>query len=335
MFKKGYFVQKGYEYNFSVSTRGTTTALIFGSGAKTAWRQTKISLPHLYLYILILYTYKCCRFIITLRFISLHFISGKAKRIRVRNFQHASHIRELNLCVCESPIEVPLVLIFHFLQRRVQEMADAVINDVVVIEDAPKSNGDVLCKTTRKEMADAVTNDVVVVEASPKSDGAVLCKPTRKRKKSTVTLSSLKNLSSEEKAARVESLRKELEGLFGYYREVMGEKVIIEVSECGPRNAVIAALMEESELPLSRLVDEIYNKLKGSTLVVESVTCASVKSSVLSVGQRMAYGVLNSEADVLEDHSESCFWCWEVMFFFFFGLILYFVYLLWLVNWFS
>nr|QKZ93426.1 FAS1 [Vuralia turcica] len=160
------------------------------------------------------------------------------------------------------------------------------------------------------EMADAVINDVVVVEASPKSNGDVCSKPTRKRKKSTITTSSLKNLSAEEKVARVESLRKELEALFGYYREVMNQKVIIEVSDCGSRNAAIAALMEESELPLSRLVYDIYEKLKVAALV-EPVTCASVKSSVLSVGQRMAYGVPNSEADVLEDHSESCFWCWE------------------------
>ncbi|KAK7243201.1 hypothetical protein RIF29_37990 [Crotalaria pallida] len=167
-------------------------------------------------------------------------------------------------------------------------------------------------------MADAAMNDVVVIvdaDASPKpnDDDVVKPKPTRKRKKST-PISSLKNLSAEEKHARVESLRKELEGLFGYYREVMSQRAVIELSECvggGSRNTVIAAMMEESELPLSVLVDEIYNKLKDAALVEEPVTSASVKSSVLSVGQRVAYGVLNSEADVLEDQSEFCFWCWE------------------------
>ena len=124
-------------------------------------------------------------------------------------------------------------------------------------------------------------------------------------------ISMLQNLkTAEEKQAFVESLEKELEGLFGYYREVMNQKVSIELSECGSQNGVVVALMEESELPLSKLVDEIHDKLKGGA---EPVTHASVKSSVLTLGQRMMYGVANAEADILEDHSESCFWCWEVM----------------------
>jgi len=39
-----------------------------------------------------------------------------------------------------------------------------------------------------------------------------------------------------------------------------------------------------------------------------------VKSSLLFVGQRMMYGVPNADADILEDHSDSCLWCWEVIF---------------------
>ncbi|KAE9617704.1 hypothetical protein Lal_00018595 [Lupinus albus] len=161
-------------------------------------------------------------------------------------------------------------------------------------------------------MADAATNDVVIVdvESTSKPNDDVRPKTTRKRKK-TPTISSLKNLSAEEKHARVESFRKELVELFRYYREVMSQKVVIDASECiGSRNAAIAVLMEESELPLTLLVDEIYNKLKIGPLV-ETITAASVKGSVLSVGQRVAYGVPNSEADVLEDQSDSCFWCWE------------------------
>lgn len=135
----------------------------------------------------------------------------------------------------------------------------------------------------------------------------------RKRKRPDLSLLSL---SAEEKEAHIESLRKELDGLFQYYKEVKDQKLDVELSECVSRNAAIAVLMEESELPLSRLVDQIYNKLKEAAngLAFDPVTHASVKSSLLFVGQRVMYGVPNIDADVLEDESKSCFWCWEVFF---------------------
>ncbi|KAK7269055.1 hypothetical protein RIF29_21770 [Crotalaria pallida] len=88
------------------------------------------------------------------------------------------------------------------------------------------------------------------------------------------------------------------------------------MSECGSLNAVIAVMIEESEVPLLMLVEEVYEKLKknsGSAGVVqvERVTHASVKNSVLSLGDRVVYGVRNEEADIFEDHDESCLWCWE------------------------
>ncbi|KAK7340397.1 hypothetical protein VNO77_21099 [Canavalia gladiata] len=138
---------------------------------------------------------------------------------------------------------------------------------------------------------------------------------TRKRKKDITLLQNLK--SAEEKQAYIVILEKELDGLFRYYREVMSHKVSLGLSQCGgSRNVVVAALMEESDLPLSRLVDEIHNKLNreagnGAIVLAEPVTYATVKSSVLFVGQRMVYGVPNADADILEDHAESCLWCWE------------------------
>jgi len=55
------------------------------------------------------------------------------------------------------------------------------------------------------------------------------------------------------------------------------------------------------------------------------MSAATVKNSVLKVGQRVMYGVPNVEANVLEDQSQTCLWCWEVMafpFFFFFSEML-------------
>ncbi|KAG4377984.1 hypothetical protein GLYMA_18G244800v4 [Glycine max] len=137
----------------------------------------------------------------------------------------------------------------------------------------------------------------------------------RKRKKVPSLLQNLK--SYEEKQAHIETLEKELDALFRYYQEAMAQKVRVELSQCGgSRNVVVAALMEESDLPLSKLVDEIHDKLNeevsnGAIVLAEPVTYATVKSSALFVGQRVSYGVPNADADVLEDHAESCLWCWE------------------------
>ncbi|XP_022632345.1 chromatin assembly factor 1 subunit FAS1 isoform X2 [Vigna radiata var. radiata] len=137
----------------------------------------------------------------------------------------------------------------------------------------------------------------------------------RGRKKLPFVLQNLK--SAEEKQAYIETLEKELDALFRYYKEAVAEKVRVELSQCGgSRNAVVAALLEESDLPLSKLVEEIHDRLNGEVgsgaiILAEPVTYATVKSSVLFAGQRVTYGLSNADADVLEDYSESCLWCWE------------------------
>ncbi|GFP95779.1 chromatin assembly factor 1 subunit fas1 [Phtheirospermum japonicum] len=69
--------------------------------------------------------------------------------------------------------------------------------------------------------------------------------------------------------------------------------------------------MEESDLPLSKLVDEIFEKVKGRAGMGESVSKASVKSIVLMIGQRLCYGEMNPDVDLLEDEAECALWCWE------------------------
>ncbi|KAL6313742.1 hypothetical protein AAG906_010161 [Vitis piasezkii] len=92
-------------------------------------------------------------------------------------------------------------------------------------------------------------------------------------------------------------------GLFRYFEEVMGKREASVVEACG----------------------EIYEKVKvrdnGG-----GVTLATVKKKCL-VGQRLAYGVPNADADVLEDET-SCLWCWEVIFsesFHFFSVLILFL----------
>ena len=154
-----------------------------------------------------------------------------------------------------------------------------------------------------------MTIDVDEDPKGTKMDGSDVPRKTQKRKRVSLCSETLK---PEEKAAQMEDLRLELDGLFKYYEEMKEKKVFFDVGMCSSSSSTVAVLMEESELPLSKLVEEIHQKLK------DGMSAANVKNSVLKVGQRVMYGVPNVEADVLEDQSQTCLWCWEVMGFPFF-----------------
>ncbi|XP_071681398.1 chromatin assembly factor 1 subunit FSM-like [Lolium perenne] len=114
-------------------------------------------------------------------------------------------------------------------------------------------------------------------------------------------------IATAEKEALVAGCRQELQGLFEYYKEVSGHRMQLEGGNLSS-NAMIGCLLEESNLGLTKLVDEAFEKLKET----EGVSVASVRSSVLLIGQRMMYGQSSPDADVLEDESELSLWCWEV-----------------------
>ncbi|XP_019194253.1 PREDICTED: chromatin assembly factor 1 subunit FAS1 [Ipomoea nil] len=165
-------------------------------------------------------------------------------------------------------------------------------------------------------MAEPMIVDVVDVASSkgldPQND--VTAKKTLKRKRASSSLWE----SPEEKEAKIKALREETEGLFRYYREVMESRVVENVESVMhgvSMNSTIACLMEESSLPLSKLVDEIFAKINalpdGVKSNVESISKAGVKSAVILVGQRLFYGIPSADADVLEDESETALWCWE------------------------
>ncbi|KAK3007227.1 hypothetical protein RJ639_016169 [Escallonia herrerae] len=154
--------------------------------------------------------------------------------------------------------------------------------------------------------------DVIVVDADesePKQSEMngpdQSTKKSRKRKRASSF-----TLTREEREARIDELKRELDGLFKYYTEIRKPVGLDHVFECVSSNSVIACLLEESSLPLSKLVDEIYEKVKERD-GFGSVTVASVKSSVLLIGQRLFYGLPNADADVLEDECGLSLWCWE------------------------
>ncbi|KAK3162717.1 hypothetical protein QOZ80_1BG0092860 [Eleusine coracana subsp. coracana] len=114
-------------------------------------------------------------------------------------------------------------------------------------------------------------------------------------------------IATADKDALLSGCRQELDGLLQYYKEVSGRKMQLESGNLSGNN-LVGFLLEESSLGLTKLVEEIYEKLKGT----EGVSEASVRSSVLLIGQRMMYGKSSPDADVLEDESESALWCWEI-----------------------
>ncbi|KAK3001998.1 hypothetical protein RJ639_021777, partial [Escallonia herrerae] len=154
--------------------------------------------------------------------------------------------------------------------------------------------------------------DIIVLEADesePKQPE--MSRPDRSTKKSRKRKrASCITLTREEREARIDELKRELDGLFEYYAEIKKAVGLDYVDECALSNSVIACLLEESSLPLSKLVDEIYEKVKERD-GFGSVTVASVKSSVLLIGQRLFYGLPNADADVLEDECGLSLWCWE------------------------
>jgi len=121
-----------------------------------------------------------------------------------------------------------------------------------------------------------------------------------------------KGLTPNERDAWLKSLNEELESLKRYFNEVMSSDVGLQ-SHFGSvntsLNALIALLLEEKSAPYSKLVSQIYEKLKERE---SEVKLASVKSSVLYVEQRVAYGMSTPDIDVLEDDNGSSLWCWEV-----------------------
>ncbi|XP_071712026.1 chromatin assembly factor 1 subunit FAS1-like [Rutidosis leptorrhynchoides] len=118
-------------------------------------------------------------------------------------------------------------------------------------------------------------------------------------------------MSVEERDERIRVLREEIDALIKYYNEVIGGTELSNVDLCKGNmssNSIVACLLEESSLPLSKLVESIYEKVKEKDGLM---TIAAVKSCVILIGQRSFYGVQNLNADVLEDESPSCLWCWE------------------------
>ncbi|KAJ6791988.1 chromatin assembly factor 1 subunit FSM [Iris pallida] len=174
----------------------------------------------------------------------------------------------------------------------------------MVLDDHKQREGIVKCRDVTM-----VENSGVAIGRSQQQGGdtvgsrkSAVNKPL-KRKRASIDEHSFLN----DRETTIAEYRRELDDLFELYKELSGCNLKIEDGISRSNNSLIACLLEESSLPYSKLVEELYGKLK----VRGGFTLASVRSAVLSVGQRSMYGITSADADVLEDDSVSCLWCWE------------------------
>ena len=176
------------------------------------------------------------------------------------------------------------------------------------------------------------TNDVIMTPVDPNTPvnpsgasdsknkvSSTSCTPSTKKTSKRKRSLFLETLDPESKAARIRQFEQEISSLFKYLNEGFEDNSSAgsdEVVDMGSytTNVIVARLLEESRLPYSKLVQQIYDKLKNKIDQNggAEISLAVVRSSVLLIGQRPFYGISNADADVLEDESETCLWCWEV-----------------------
>lgn len=117
------------------------------------------------------------------------------------------------------------------------------------------------------------------------------------------------DIGPKEKKDLINGFCDELTKLFEYFHSVLAWKLGNEEAECCSVNSAIACMLEGSNLPFSKLSCEIYERLKER----DGVTLGSVQRDLHFIGSRLNYGIDNGNPNLLEDLSESCLWCWEVI----------------------
>ncbi|GMP66957.1 hypothetical protein CsSME_00027102 [Camellia sinensis var. sinensis] len=93
-------------------------------------------------------------------------------------------------------------------------------------------------------------------------------KSLKKRKRASSSSSLVQTLTIEEREARVNALGVETKGLFKYYKEISDDKINLDLNECGSSNSAIAYLLKETTLSLSKLIDQIYEKIRVSRVAL-------------------------------------------------------------------
>jgi hypothetical protein len=174
-------------------------------------------------------------------------------------------------------------------------------------------------------------DDLITAPCATVVDASASKRSVSKRKRVSIIKS---GLDAEERSSLIKQYRSEIDSLFSFFREGYYKIEALPNNEMQPKNstshanqrAEIASLVEGSSLPFSKLVMEIHGKLcNDSSGSSASITLCSLRGSILSIGERVMFGVLNPDADVLEDDSRNCLWCWEVQHLFLYVKLKYYL----------
>ena len=117
------------------------------------------------------------------------------------------------------------------------------------------------------------------------------------------------DIDPQEKNNLIQGFNEELSKLYSYFPSVLSWKLGQEEVESCSLNSAIACMLEGSSVPFSQLACQIYEKLKERG----GVTLTSIQRDVHFIGSRLNYGINSGNPNFLEDSSESCLWCWEVI----------------------
>lgn len=107
---------------------------------------------------------------------------------------------------------------------------------------------------------------------SPKAAGRGVGKPTKRKRASLDG-----NVLYTDRETLLAECSREISSLFDYYKELSDQKLNLKEGVGSSNNSLVVSLLKESNLSYSKLVEAIYEKLKGK----EGITLAIVRSAVL------------------------------------------------------
>ncbi|MCO5575541.1 hypothetical protein L7F22_029342 [Adiantum nelumboides] len=239
------------------------------------------------------------------------FVSEHVSRDQTRQVCSSEKTKAVPMDELPNPSPNPNLTQMHTLNELDNVPAAATVNQVA----KKAGRGRPRKKKKEIEKPDSLTldstlpaSDATVRTAS--KDAHTMAKKGVKRKRAVVT----GPLDVESRKSFIKEFNSEVESLIRYYHEDGKIDLTTASGKSAGRRGEIALALEESSLPFSSLIANLLLQLKASDIGQggSDLTPASLRSIVLSIGERISFGTPNPDADILEDDSEACLWCWEV-----------------------
>ncbi|MCO5588641.1 hypothetical protein L7F22_042598 [Adiantum nelumboides] len=231
--------------------------------------------------------------------------------------EHVSRDQSRQVCSSETTNSVPMDEVpdpspspnltqMHILNELDNVPAAATVNQVAkkAGRGRPRKKEKEIGKTDSLTLDSTLPASVSTVRTAAK-DAHTMAKKGVKRKHVGVT----GPLDVESRKSFIKKFNSEVDSLIRYYHEDGKIDLTAASGKNAGRRGEIAFALEESSLPFSSLIANLLLQLKASDI---GLTPASLRSIALSIGERISFGTPNPDADILEDDSEACLWCWEV-----------------------